>query len=309
MRTTPAVAAVDWGTTRFRLWLLARDGTVLAEERSDEGMTAAAREGFAPILERHLAAAGAPVDLPVVICGMAGSRQGWVEAGYIDVPADLARLADHSISVSGHSRPVAILPGIAQRGPIEPDVMRGEETQLLGAMLGRPGHDCFCMPGTHSKWVRLSGSRVTRFETFMTGEIYAALTTHTILAHSTGEGPVEASDPAFLTGVRDGWTRAASLTHQLFTIRAGQLLNGASEEDGRARLSGLLIGTEIAGAGIRGGETVSLVASGRMQRLYHAAIRECGAQVRDVDADFAVRRGLMEVWRQMQEQSDLRRPA
>lgn len=309
MSTTPAVAVVDWGTTRFRLWLLARDGTVIGEQRADDGLARAQDTGFEAVLEHHLAAVGAPAHLPAIICGMAGSRQGWVEAGYIGTPADLSQLANKAITVPSTRRHVMILPGIAQHGPTEPDVMRGEETQLLGAMLGRPGHDCFCMPGTHSKWVRLDGSRVTRFQTFMTGELFAALGTHTILAHSTDQSPVDASDPAFLTGVRDGWTRAASLTHQIFTIRAAQLLNGATRDDGTARLSGLLIGAEIAGAGIGGGEAVSLVASGAMQRLYRAAIRECGAGVHDVDADFAVRRGLLEAWRQMQDHEAKRRPA
>ena len=175
--------------------------------------------------------------------------------------------------------------------------MRGEETQLLGAHLEMPGGDRYCMPGTHSKWVSMNGATVTGFETFMTGELFATISAKTILVHSTGgEGPVDANNPAFLTGVRDGWTRPEKTTHHLFSIRAGQLLHDQGLDESRARLSGLLIGAEFAGAGVRGGEQIGLVASGALQRLYHAALSECGVKVRDIDADVAVRRGLVESW-------------
>ena len=199
--------------------------------------------------------------------------------------------------VPGTQRPVIIVPGLAVRAEGEPDVMRGEETQLLGAYLEMPGNERFCMPGTHSKWVWMEGPTVSTFETFMTGELFSVVSRNTILMHSTsGETPVAANDPAFVTGVRDGWTRSSQITHQLFSIRAGQLLNGNGTDENRARLSGLLIGTEFAGAGIRGGEEICLVASGALQRLYHAALSECGVAVRDIDADVAVRRGLLEAW-------------
>ena len=126
--------AVDWGTSSFRLWLVDRAGAVLEERRSPEGMMVASKLGFAAVLQSHLDAVGAGNDLPVVICGMAGARQGWVEAGYIDTPAQLASILARAVAVPGLSRDVRILPGIAQRDPNAPDVMRGEETQLLGAL-------------------------------------------------------------------------------------------------------------------------------------------------------------------------------
>ena len=129
-----AYAAVDWGTSSFRLWLVDGAGRALAERRSDEGMMAAARSGFAAVLHAHLAALSAPPDLPVIICGMAGARQGWVEAGYVDTPAPLAAIPAGAVIVPEKSRDVRILPGIAQRDRDAPDVMRGEETQLLGAL-------------------------------------------------------------------------------------------------------------------------------------------------------------------------------
>lgn len=296
MSTAPALVAVDWGTSSFRLWLMSLDGTVLTEHRSHEGMTEVAERGFGTVLESHLSALSAPAQLPVVICGMAGSRQGWVEAGYIDTPAAVTSIGQTATLVPDMARQIIILPGLAVRSENEPDVMRGEETQLLGAHLEMPGGDRYCMPGTHSKWVSMDGAIVTGFETFMTGELFAVIRAKTILVHSTGDGSVAANDPAFLTGVRDGWTRPEKTTHQLFSIRAGQLLFNHGADENRARLSGLLIGAEFAGAGIRGDEHIGLVASGALQRLYHAALSECGVKVRDIDADVAVRRGLLDAW-------------
>ncbi|WP_290884345.1 2-dehydro-3-deoxygalactonokinase [Hoeflea sp.] len=309
MSTSPAILAVDWGTSSFRLWLMSNGGTVLAEQRSHEGMSEVAGRGFETVLESHLSALQVPDSLPVVICGMAGSRQGWVETGYIDTPADVTTIAENAVLVPGVARRIIIIPGLAVRSLSEPDVMRGEETQLLGAHLELPGGKRYCMPGTHSKWVSMNGAIVTGFETFMTGELFATISARTILVHSTsGAGGVDAQDPAFLTGVRDGWTRPEKTTHHLFSIRAGQLLHDRVTEQNRARLSGLLIGAELAGAGVRGGEQICLVASGSLHRLYHAALSECGVTVRDIDADVAVRRGLMESWHQYSNRSgDLKR--
>ena len=113
---------------------------------------AAGKPGFAAVLQSHLEAVGAAPGLPVVVCGMAGARQGWVEAGYVDTPARLASILEHTVAVPGQERDIRILPGIAQRDPKAPDVMRGEETQLLGALGVDAADDAIvCMPGTHSK--------------------------------------------------------------------------------------------------------------------------------------------------------------
>lgn len=130
----PAYVAVDWGTSSFRLWLIDRAGKVLAERRSDEGMLAAAKAGFAGVLQSHLKAVEAPAQLPVLVCGMAGAKTGWVEAGYVDTPAPLSAVLKQAALVPGETRDIRILPGIAQRDTRAPDVMRGEETQLLGAL-------------------------------------------------------------------------------------------------------------------------------------------------------------------------------
>ncbi|MBY5902311.1 2-dehydro-3-deoxygalactonokinase [Rhizobium leguminosarum] len=292
----PAYVAVDWGTSSFRLWLMGRDGTVLAERRSGEGMTSAAKTGFSAVLTGHLTAIEAPENLPVIICGMAGARQGWVEAGYIDVPTPLASILTGAVSVPGESRDIRILPGLAQRDMATPDVMRGEETQLLGA-LGRAssGAQAVCMPGTHSKWVHVTDSKVTGFSTFMTGELFDVISKHTILSHAVAGAAEQPADAAaFEAAVSAAFARPALASNLLFTARSGQLLHGISAAAAQARLSGTLIGLEIAGAlqDAANGTDITLVASGRLQALYEQAFKTLSLAFTAIDADAAVRRGL-----------------
>jgi 2-dehydro-3-deoxygalactonokinase len=230
--------AVDWGTSSFRLWLIDRAGGVLAERRSPEGMMAAAKLGFAAVLQSHLDAVGAANDLPVVICGMAGARQGWVEAGYIDTPAHLALILQRAVPVPGQSRDIRILPGIAQRDPRAPDVMRGEETQLLGALgADAAGEAVVCIPGTHSKWARVSGGTVERFATFMTGELFSVVSRETILSHAV-VGANEEDTEAFKSAVIAAFETPALAANLLFRVRSSQLLYGSSASSAREKISG-----------------------------------------------------------------------
>src|SRR6266702_1592952 len=287
--------AVDWGTSSFRLWLIDRAGSVLAERRSGEGMMAAAKPGFAAVLQSHLDAVGAASDLPVVICGMAGARQGWVEAGYIDTQAHVASILDRAVPVSGQSRDIRILPGIAQRDPKAPDVMRGEETQLLGALgTGAAGEAIVCIPGTHSKWVRVSGGTVERFATFMTGELFSVISRETILSHAVAGADEAEDNEAFKSAVVAAFKTPALAANLLFQVRSSQLLYDGSASAARERISGTLIGIELA-AGLAGDQArrgVTLIASGRLQVLYRLAFDTLSVAVQSIDAEEAVRRGL-----------------
>jgi 2-dehydro-3-deoxygalactonokinase len=289
----PAVAGVDWGTSRFRLWLMAPDGTVLAERRSDEGLAEAAARGFAALLEGHLAAGGAPAGLPVVICGMAGSRQGWTEAPYLPVPARLDAVPAAAVRVPGLARPVHILPGLSQANP--PDVMRGEETQLLGAGLA---DGLACLPGTHSKWVTLRGGRVEGFATHMTGELFALLSRHSILRHGLGTA---GRGLAFRDAVLAVLDDPAGIGNRLFGLRAAGLLAAADPDAAASRLSGLLVGLELAGA-FRGGRpsAVTLIASGSLAPLYAEALAAAGVAAAVMDAEAACRSGLLAAARALQ---------
>lgn len=292
--TEPAYVAVDWGTSSFRLWLMDDQGGVLAERRSGEGMTTAATSGFGSVLSSHLQAVQAGEKLPVVICGMAGARQGWVEAGYIDVPAKLSAVLSGAVRVPAEERDIRILPGIAQRSADMPDVMRGEETQLLGSASGARSR-LVCMPGTHSKWVGVEENVVTSFSSFMTGEVFDALSKHTILKHAMADAEsFDGSHPAFIVAVKNARARPAMFTNLIFTCRSGQLLHGLDQTSAAARLSGILIGTEIAGGLSIAGEqaSVQLVASGKLQALYEAAFEALDLTYETVDADLAVRQGL-----------------
>ena len=293
--TEPAYVAVDWGTSSFRLWLIDRVGRVLAERRSDEGMLAAAKTGFAGVLQSHLAAVEAPDHLPVLVCGMAGAKTGWVEAGYVDTPAPLAAILKQAVRVPGGARDIRILPGIAQRDVKAPDVMRGEETQLLGALgLDVVGEALVCMPGTHSKWVRLKDGTVAHFSTFMTGELFSVVSRETILSLAVA-GADDAEDAAsFRTAVKAAFEAPAFAANLLFGARSRQLLFGGTPAAARETLSGTLIGVELA-AGLSGAVPkagVTLIASGRLAMLYRLAFDALPVIVTPIDADEAVRRGL-----------------
>jgi 2-dehydro-3-deoxygalactonokinase len=287
--------AVDWGTSSFRLWLVDRTGRVIGERRSGEGMIAAAKTGFAQVLQSHLDAVGADHGLPVLICGMAGARTGWVEAGYVDTPAPLAAVLRQAARVPGEARDIRILPGIAQRDATAPDVMRGEETQLLGALgLDAAGEALVCMPGTHSKWVRVKDGVVEHFSTFMTGELFSVVSRETILSLAVA-GADDAEDVAsFKAAVVAAFKAPAFAANLLFGARSRQLLFGGTPAAARETLSGTLIGVELA-AGLSGHVPkagITLIASGRLAALYRLAFDALSVTVRPIDADEAVRRGL-----------------
>jgi 2-dehydro-3-deoxygalactonokinase len=292
---------VDWGTTSLRLWVVDATGTVLGESRGREGMLHAAEAGFDAVLDRHLTQAGAAGSLPVVICGMAGARQGWVEAAYLPTPTRLDDLGRRATIVPGRMADTRILPGLSHGDPDMPSVMRGEETQLLG--LGNEGGDILaCMPGTHCKWVEVTDGVVTRFSTFMTGELFDVLATHSILKHAVDptDPPMQAN-AAFLSAVRTGFENADAAWARIFALRASQLLGLSQKHDGGALLSGLLIGTEIGAATRLHAERdrLVLVASGQLAELYEAAFQHVGLRPERHDAEEATRKGLLAAARTM----------
>ncbi len=299
--TQVAYAAVDWGTTSFRAWSMDHTGRVLGERRGPDGLTAAAERGFEPILEGHLHELGVGPRTPAVLCGMVGSRAGWQEAAYLHTPLPLGDLGPSAIRVEGPARPIFILPGLAQREAGEPDVMRGEETQLLGVVSEGHASGLVCMPGTHSKWVGLSEGTVTGFSTFMTGELFQLLRSHSTLRQAVdAAGTVDGTSARFLEGVHRAYEAPATITNILFSVRAGWLLHGASETEQVAYLSGLLLGVELAGAKSKYGrlDGTALLASGPIGELYSAAFEAVGIGVaRKLDADVCVRHGLSQAAR------------
>lgn len=247
MTANIAMIAVDWGTSNRRAWALDAQGEVLAETGDGEGLLAVKPSGFA----RSFADFAAPWlsadrTVPVLMCGMVGSKMGWAEVPYIAAPADLASLARnlHPVSFDGNAR-IAIVPGVSCVHDGVPDVMRGEECQVLAVLAERRLREaCLLLPGTHSKWVQVKDGKLAAFRTYMTGELYNALTSAGTLAQLMEKG--ETDGDAFLKGIaqarQDG---AGALSHALFGVRTLGLFNSLPRSGLSSYLSGLLIGTEM----------------------------------------------------------------
>jgi 2-dehydro-3-deoxygalactonokinase len=284
--------AVDWGTSNLRAWGIAADGTVAFEKNSPEGMGRLAREAFPGALSRLLAGIVPehPGPIDVLICGMAGARQGWLEA------TDLRGLLDAAVrpAMPDNRLAPAILPGICQKAGAD-DVIRGEETQLLGLAALMPGFSgVVCLPGTHSKWARLSGTRIENFSTAMTGEMFELLRTHSVLRHSL-EGDLDGPGRAdgFAAGAETGLAYPERLLGALFQVRAGALLSGRQPDWCAGYLSGLLIGAEVAGnRHLIGDRPVPLIGSPALCALYALVLEMAGARGETMDATAIVIAGL-----------------
>jgi 2-dehydro-3-deoxygalactonokinase len=294
---TIAWIAVDWGTSNLRAWGIDANGGVVASASSDQGMGKLKAEQF-PIALTAVVKELAPPSgaLDVVVCGMAGARQGWLEAPYLEAPTDLATLGRGAVHPAVPNSPlnVSILPGVCQREGAE-NVMRGEETQLLGLASVSPGYGgLVCMPGTHSKWARLDGTRIESFTTAMTGEMFDLLKTHSVLRHSlAGELDGPERETGFQVGARAGLDHPEALLGQLFRVRASALLSGRTPDWCAGYLSGLLIGTEIAANRHQiGTDPVPLIGSPVLCGLYAKVLAMTGATGRIVDSTEVVLAGL-----------------
>ena len=298
MTETVDWVAVDWGTSNLRAWGIGPDGAVTFEKTSPKGMGKLAREEFpaalAELLEGVAPARGSALD--VLICGMAGARQGWLEAPYLEAPTDLRGLLDGAVRPAMPDSRIApaILPGVCQKAGAD-NVMRGEETQLLGLAALRPGFSgVVCMPGTHSKWAQLSGTRIERFSTAMTGEMFELLRTHSVLRHSlTGDLDGPGRGEGFAAGAAAGLEHPEQLLGTLFQVRAGSLLSGRQPDWCAGYLSGLLIGTEIgSNRHLIGDEAVPLIGSPALCALYADVLEMTGAKGQPMDATEIVLAGL-----------------
>jgi 2-dehydro-3-deoxygalactonokinase len=276
------VIAIDWGSSRMRSWLLEADGTIRARRACEDGAIGLSPAGFDAVLAREVGdwAADRPGAV-LIACGMVGARGAWTEAPYVDLPADVGAIRDRLAHVrTSLGRPLAIVGGLRTA---EPDVLRGEETQALGTGLS---DGLLCMPGTHSKWLRLRAGTVAGFATWFTGELFDLLGRHGSLAKAFGNGEgadPEGDDRVFDRGFDAGLAQAlapdadAAWLHALFGFRARVVGQGADGCGERARLSGWLLGTELRQAlshPIAAGGTgrLVLVAAPRLAALYERAL-------------------------------------
>jgi len=276
-----AFLAVDWGTTNRRVYRI-EDGAVVWSERDNRGVaTVSDFVGEAAAIRARFG------DLPMLLAGMVGSNIGWQLAPYIAAPAGVPDLAANLLQIDDRT---FIIPGVAT----DNDVMRGEEVQLLGAVAAGlvPRDAILVQPGTHCKWARVRQERIVGFTTAMTGELFALLRTHGLLA-SQLQGEV-AVNAAFLEGVADGKRR--DLAASLFGIRAGKLLGRRDDRDAAAYASGLLIGSDVAVRLTGSSNAPIFVLSGpELGNLYTAAIVANGHPANLVDSHAAFIAGVLAI--------------
>lgn len=325
--STPALIGVDWGSSNFRAFLMDRNGALLQEIISPQGMLTLGADGFEPFLLQQIAPWLEAGNLPVLMTGMVGSAQGWKDAGYVDCPLPLSAMGRTLCAVENvRGLPIAIVPGVRGRsfGGFA-DVMRGEEVQILGAEMlrleqaataaGEQEPRLLCLPGTHAKWVRVGASAaavqgetgILDFATCMTGEMFNVLCKHSILGRLI---PVDAdgkvTSPFNAAAFDRGVTTAAAhpnLLHTLFSARsavvAGSIAGttGLAAEEVHSYLSGVLIGAEMHTviAEIGRPAHVTLVGGGNLTSVYQRALELHDIPSVSIDGDSAVRRGLVAI--------------
>jgi 2-dehydro-3-deoxygalactonokinase len=270
--------AIDWGTSTARVYVLDARGVIVGERSAALGVRRVTDGRFANALTM-LYGSELPRGVAAIACGMIGSRQGWIEAPYRDCPADIDSIAGALTRVPGTE--LSIVPGLIARDAAGvPDVMRGEETQIFGALAeGAVARSVYVLPGTHSKWAIAGAAGVETFATFMTGELYAVLREHSILGRLASDGvDVVAFDRGVHASLRDG----AALSHDLFSVRSLALTAELASEGVGDYLSGLLVGAEITAArawvaGNAGVCTeVTLVGEAALCERYRRALRLAG---------------------------------
>lgn len=245
----PALIALDWGTSSLRAYLLGEGGRVLAAQSRPWGIQHTPDGDFARAYEELVGAwCRQWPGLPALACGMIGSRQGWREVPYALCPATSSNLVDGLLAVDTAYGPLHLLPGVLDASAL-PNVIRGEETQVFGALQLAPElreHALLVLPGTHSKWVSVRDGAISHFTTHMTGELFAVLRDHSILGRPAREQGIERSDEAFCRGLDAARQSAAEgVSGRLFSTRSLLLTERLTAGESLDYLSGLLIGEEL----------------------------------------------------------------
>ncbi len=295
----PALIGIDWGSSSFRAYRMASDGATLDAIATADGIASIAPGGFPAAFRRLL---GAWLDerpaLPILASGMVGSRNGWREAPYVTCPADPRAIAERLVAVEVDGRRVLIVPGLSYEDENgEPDVMRGEEVEILG--IAEAGARLVVLPGSHSKWAVVLDGRVQRFQTFVTGELFAALRDHTLIGAFARAAPPQTPGAAFIHGVKRGASAGGGgLLGALFGARSLPLMGKLAEADAAEYLSGLLIGAEIAAARqLFPEESAHVAGANALVERYLAEFAALGAPA-SAAAPHAAARGLFVVARQ-----------
>lgn len=295
MTDAPTHIAGDWGTTHLRLHLC-RGATVL-DKVDGAGIGALTASPEATLFGAIESWAGRHGHLPIWLAGMIGSRNGWREVPYAACPAGAAELRASMTRFSARNHEVAIASGVSCTNPLgAPDVMRGEETQILGAIATRPelgrGRHILALPGTHTKWALIQDGKLQAFQTSLSGELYALLRDRsTLLKASVAEANDDAERRGFDAGLqRSRELRSVPLSHLLFEVRSRQLIQGMTHAEASAFLSGLIIGQDVLGAlplfdgTLRAVTSVPIIGAPTLAALYRYALSAHGIYAEPLDA-------------------------
>lgn len=299
MSTETELIGIDWGTTHLRAYRIGPAGEIREWRESPLGIAAILNRDFATVLEALIGPwLPKTPNAPILMCGMIGSRQGWHEVPYTSCPATAQAIAASCLELDiGNKRTARIIGGLATIDDREHhDVMRGEETQLIGTAAAA-GHQLIITPGTHSKWAHLQNGTVQRFKTYMTGDLYALLKRHSTLAWSTETAEEGGDTSSFLEGVHDS-LEDPDLLHTLFNVRTRALFQKRTAIENASYLSGILIGAEItSGLRLRATESITLIGTSTLAHRYQAALTAAGIDNIDaIDGGTAVARGLWRIW-------------
>jgi len=296
-----ALIGVDWGLSQLRAYRIAADGRTLESRSSDRGLTSIRNGDFDGVLATVLSGwrESHRDGPPILLCGMIGSRQGWKEAPYAPCPMRLEAVRSCMVAVESRFGDVRIVGGARtkdDRG--NDDIMRGEETQMFGLPEAQ-GARIAIAPGTHSKWVRLDGSAIVDFRTYMTGEMFALLKKHSTLGWMIPQSGDDLFDgAAFEEGVRDA-EAAPDLLHGLFNVRTSAIFHPDKTSSLSSYLSGFLIGHEISGGrALAENKPIILVGTSRLATLYRNALSILGmGRAEMADADAVTAMGLWRIWK------------
>lgn len=278
------ILGIDWGTSNRRAYLIDQSGACVAEYEDGQGMLAVGgRDKFGAALADVLDAMKLPADVPVIMSGMVGSASGWQEVDYLDASVPLEQLPQHLAAVTdpAWAGRATIVPGYVYRNGASADVMRGEETQLLGAVALGQRDGWIVLPGTHSKWVLLRDGVIQSIATYMTGEFFAMLSKGgTLSAMLSGDS---ANAEGFATGLNQA-AQHEPLTNSLFRVRAGVVSRSAPAEQAAATISGLLIGAEFAAAARAAeGQGITVIGSPALAARYDVAAQHFGLKCTVLD--------------------------
>ena len=297
---TPDFIAGDWGTSHLRLYLCA--GEKVLDRRSGPG--AVGQQGahktiLSTLISPWMAAHG---PLPVLLCGMVGSRNGWVEAPYAPCPANAASLAALRVRSPADKLDVSIVPGVSAKGDTGvPDVMRGEETQVIGALTLRAelwkGRHLLALPGTHTKWVTIEGGQIIGFRTALTGEMFALLRNHSTLVKVGGDAGLDAGE-GFAQGLARYAGEPSDLLHKLFEVRSRQLIDGWGADFALDFMSGLLIAADVEGGARLQASTapVTLIGDALLTQRYAQAFAVRGGDVHILSGETCALAGLRTIF-------------